>query len=53
VGDLGIRKAVGQAYGLARLAEAAEVEKIASQNKWHPYCSVASWFLWRSLENKK
>jgi DNA-3-methyladenine glycosylase II len=25
-----------------------EIERIASP--WHPYCSVASWYLWRSLE---
>ena len=26
----------------------AEIETIAK--KWHPYRSVASWYLWRSLE---
>ena len=52
VGDLGIRKGVQNLYGLDHLPDAAEIEAIASENKWSPYCSVASWYLWRSLENK-
>jgi 3-methyladenine DNA glycosylase/8-oxoguanine DNA glycosylase len=24
---------------------------IANQNQWHPYESVASWYLWQSLDN--
>ncbi len=46
--DLGIRNAVRKAYGLAELPTPAELAKLAE--KWHPYCSVASWYLWRSLE---
>ena len=52
VGDLGIRMAMQRAYGLAELPKPAEIEAIAVQNKWQPFCSVASWYLWRSLENK-
>ncbi len=52
VGDLGIRIAMQRAYGFAELPKPAEIEVIAAQNKWQPYCSVASWYLWRSLENK-
>jgi len=47
-GDLGIRNAIRQAYGLAELPSPAEMETLAL--KWRPYCSVASWYLWRSLE---
>jgi len=47
-GDLGIRNAVKRAYGLKEMPGPAEIEAIAK--KWHPYCSVASWYLWRSLE---
>ena len=47
-GDLGVRVAIRKAYGLADLPKPAEMESIAG--KWHPYCSVASWYLWRSLE---
>jgi DNA-3-methyladenine glycosylase II len=48
VGDLGIRNAMRVAYGLSDLPKPAEMETIAS--KWRPYCTVASWYLWRSLE---
>jgi DNA-3-methyladenine glycosylase II len=48
LGDLGIRAAIRKAYGLAELPEAAEMERLAV--RWRPYCTVASWYLWRSLE---
>ncbi len=47
-GDLGIRNAIRKAYGLAELPLPAEVETMAL--KWRPYRTVASWYLWRSLE---
>jgi len=46
--DFGIRKAVRDAYGLPELPKAADLAKLAE--KWHPYCSIASWYLWRSLD---
>lgn len=52
VGDLGIRRAIERGYGFAHLPSAAEIEQIAETKGWRPYCSVASWYLWRSLENK-
>jgi DNA-3-methyladenine glycosylase II len=52
VGDLGIRKGVQHLYGFDHLPDAAEIKAIAEANQWSPYCSVASWYLWRSLENK-
>ena len=48
--DLGIRAAVQKAYGLVELPKPDEVARIAGC--WHPYCTVASWYLWRSLESK-
>ena len=48
VGDFGIRNAVRQAYGLKEMPKPADLEKIAEC--WHPYCTVASWYLWRSLD---
>lgn len=48
VSDLGVRSAVRRAYGLDELPKATELAAIAE--KWHPYCSVATWYLWRSLE---
>ena len=50
VGDLGVRAAMKKAYGLPELPKPAEMERIAAV--WHPYCSIASWYLWRSLEDK-
>ena len=46
-GDLGIRNAIRKAYGLEGVPTPKEIEKYAE--KWHPHCSVASWYLWRSL----
>ena len=48
VGDLGIRSAMRKAYGLDALPAPVEMETIAQP--WRPYCSVASWYLWRSLD---
>lgn len=51
VGDLGVRMAIQKIYGTKELPAPAEMEKLA-QN-WRPYCSVAAWYLWRSLELPK
>ncbi len=48
--DLGIRAAVRKVYGLEAMPKPAEVDELA--RRWHPYCTVASWYLWRSLEAK-
>ena len=50
VGDLGVRAAMKKAYGLPELPKPQEMERIAAA--WHPYRSIASWYLWRSLENQ-
>jgi DNA-3-methyladenine glycosylase II len=50
VGDLGIVKAIQKAYGLRKTPSAERMQKIAEP--WRPYRSVASWYLWASLENK-
>jgi DNA-3-methyladenine glycosylase II len=47
-GDLGIRTAIRKAYQLEELPHPAQMEEIAAT--WRPYCSVAMWYLWRSLE---
>ncbi len=49
MGDLGIRTAIRKAYRLRALPTHAKVEKIGK--RWHPYCSVACWYLWRSGDN--
>jgi DNA-3-methyladenine glycosylase II len=48
-GDLGVRAAMKKAYALPDLPTPEEMEKLAAA--WRPYCSVASWYLWRSLDN--
>lgn len=47
VGDLGIRKAVKELYGLDELPTPAAMEAIAEP--WRPYRTLACLYLWRSL----
>jgi DNA-3-methyladenine glycosylase II len=47
-GDLGIRAAVMKLYELDHLPNEREVAEIGS--KWHPYCTIASLYLWRMGE---
>jgi DNA-3-methyladenine glycosylase II len=47
-GDLGIRKAMQISYQLPALPNPAQMEQMAKP--WRPYCSVACWYLWRSLD---
>jgi DNA-3-methyladenine glycosylase II len=49
-GDLGIVKAVHKTYNLRKTPDAKRLHAIAE--RWRPYRSVASWYLWASLENK-
>jgi DNA-3-methyladenine glycosylase II len=51
VGDLGLQKAVQKAYFLRKLPSPERMEKIA--RPWRPYRSVATWYLWKSLEKFK
>ena len=46
--DLGIQNAIKRAYRKRKVAP-RDVAKIGA--KWSPYCSVACWYLWRSLDN--
>ena len=47
-GDLGIRNAVHRAYQLKEAPGPEKLEKIAQP--WRPYATVASWYLWRSID---
>jgi 3-methyladenine DNA glycosylase/8-oxoguanine DNA glycosylase len=42
---------VKRLYGLAELPTEDEVEAIGK--KWHPYCTIASIYLWRLTETKE
>ena len=46
--DLGIQKAIKLAYGLRSLPKPKRVLKIGKP--WSPYSTVASWYLWRSID---
>ena len=49
VGDLGVRNAVRDAYGLAAAPDAATLEALAEP--WRPHRTRACLYLWRSLDN--
>jgi DNA-3-methyladenine glycosylase II len=36
---------------LIELPDPATCVTVANENKWHPYESVATWYLWQSLDN--
>lgn len=47
--DLGVQNAIQRAYRLEKRPSPTDV--LAIGEKWRPYTSIASWYLWRSLEN--
>lgn len=52
VGDLGIRKAARLNYNLRKLPGEKRLILLSKQNGWAPYNSIASWYLWRSIDMK-
>jgi len=46
IDDLGIRKAIHRIYSLSALPNRNTVEHLGQ--KWRPYCTIASWYLWHS-----
>ena len=48
--DLGLRNAIQKLYELPEKPTRSELEQHA--DKWRPYRTIASWYLWRSLEQK-
>lgn len=46
ISDLGVRNAVERQYS------SNDVLATAKSNNWHPYETIASYYLWQSLENK-
>ncbi len=48
VSDLGVRKGFALTFRKRKLPEAAIMHR--QGNRWRPYRSVASWYLWRALE---
>jgi DNA-3-methyladenine glycosylase II len=48
VDDFGVRKAIQRAYGYKRLPAPVTMHRHA--RKWAPYRTIATWYLWRSLD---
>lgn len=48
--DVGLRNAVNRLYGKGRKLSDARTLKIVKA--WAPYRSIASWYLWRSIEGE-
>ncbi len=49
VDDLGIVKAIRKAYRLRKDPDADRIRRIGE--KWRPYRSIASWYLWQTRDN--
>jgi DNA-3-methyladenine glycosylase II len=50
VDDYGIKASIQSVYGLAGLPKKAEIERLAE--KWEPFCTVASLYLWQAKDNE-
>lgn len=48
VDDVGLLRAIQKVYGLRRRPSETKVRRIGE--KWRPYRSVASWYLWHTLD---
>jgi DNA-3-methyladenine glycosylase II len=51
-GDLGVRNGIRALYGFNDIPTPDQVREIAFKNNWHPYESVACWYIWHSLDNE-
>lgn len=48
IGDLGVRKGMQVAYGLAEMPTPKQAAEIGVD--WSPFRSVGSWYMWRAVE---
>jgi DNA-3-methyladenine glycosylase II len=51
VGDLGIRNGIRKLYGFVNAPTPDQITELAAKHGWHPYESIASWYVWQSLDN--
>lgn len=49
VGDLGLKKGIQRLYRLSDLPNEDKIAQIAQ--KWKPYRTIATWYIWKSLNN--
>jgi DNA-3-methyladenine glycosylase II len=52
VGDLGIKNGMRALYGFEDIPSPEQMREISVKSHWHPYESIASWYVWASLDNK-
>ena len=48
IGDLGLRKAIEKHYNKGKAMPLPKMQRLAE--RWRPYRTVATWYLWRSLD---
>lgn len=51
VGDLGIRNGIRRLYGFIDAPTPDQITSLAEANHWHPYESIASWYIWRAIDS--
>ncbi|HYN38290.1 MAG TPA: DNA-3-methyladenine glycosylase 2 family protein [Rhodospirillales bacterium] len=49
--DFGVRSGIRKAYGLEALPSRRDV--LARGDDWHPFRTIASWYLWRAAEGNR
>lgn len=50
IGDLGIKKGAMKVYKLKELPDEKKLVQLSKKHNWAPYSTIASWYLWKSLE---
>lgn len=50
-GDLGIKNGIQKLYGFTEKPTPEDMEAVAKKYYWHPYETIASWYVWQSLNN--
>lgn len=48
--DFGVKTSIRNRYGFSETPSQQQIELVAAS--WKPFCSVATWYLWRSLKMK-
>ena len=50
INDLGLKNAIKNIYSLRKIPNETKIKRIAKKNGWEPYPTIASWYLWKSLD---
>ncbi|HYH75674.1 MAG TPA: DNA-3-methyladenine glycosylase [Candidatus Saccharimonadales bacterium] len=51
-GDLGVRNGIRRLYELEHTPSPDDIRDLAATYDWHPYESVACWYMWQFLDNE-